>query len=76
MDSPEQVRAPDATGAINYGSTASILADFHVLDGLKVDIIFGEDLLATVNAFVRHSSDFNEEFASLTVTPVWRPWHW
>jgi hypothetical protein len=56
--SPILVRVPDATGTINhpieYESTASILADFHVLEGLKVDILFGKDL-ATVNPFVRHS---------------------
>jgi hypothetical protein len=57
--SPAHAEAPNDTGAVDYDSTASILADFYVLDGLKVDIIFGEDLLATVNAFVRHSSDFN-----------------
>jgi hypothetical protein len=54
---------------IDYGSTASILADFHILAGLKVDIIFGEDLLATVNAFVRHSTDFDETASSLLESP-------
>lgn len=57
-EAPAQAPAPD--GAISYGTTASILADFHVLKGLKVDIILGEDLLSTVNAFVRHSTDFDE----------------
>jgi hypothetical protein len=59
--SSADVREPDpTTGAIDYGFTASILAEFYVLDGLKIDIIFGEDLLAVVNAFVRHSTDFSE----------------
>jgi hypothetical protein len=39
---------------------SSILADFHVLKGLKVDIILGEDLLVTANAFIRHSTDFDQ----------------
>ena len=55
-----QTPACGADGAINYGRTTSILADFHVLKGLKVDIILGEDLLATVNAFIRHSTDFDQ----------------
>jgi hypothetical protein len=76
VDSPEQVRASNATRGINSRSTASILADFHVLNGLKVDIIFGEDLLATMDAILRYSFDFNEEFASPIVTPVWRLWPW
>jgi len=49
--------------------TASILADFYVLDDLRVDIIFGEDLLATVNAFVHLSSDFNEVVTPTTLYP-------
>jgi hypothetical protein len=57
---PTQPRSCGPDGAINYGTTASILADFYVLKGLKVDIILGEDVLATVNAFVRHSTDFDE----------------
>ncbi len=36
---------------------------------LKVDIIFGEDLLATVNAFVRHSTGFDETASSLPEYP-------
>lgn len=55
-----QTRSCDADGKIDYGSTAPILVDFHILSGLNVDIIFGEDLLATVNTFVRHSTDFND----------------
>jgi len=57
--SETSAQAPAPDGAINYGTKASILADFHVLKGLKVDIILGEDLLSTVNAFVRHSTDFD-----------------
>jgi len=58
--SPADVREPDPTGAIGYGFTDSILAEFYALEGLKVEIVFGEDLLAVVNAFVRHSTDLNE----------------
>ena len=58
--SPADVREPDPTGAIGYGFTDSILAEFYVLEGLKVEIVFGEDLLAVVNEFVRHSTGFNE----------------
>jgi hypothetical protein len=71
--SPTIVRTGNAMNEIDrpidYGSTASILADFHILAGLKVDIIFGEDLLATVNAFVRHSTDFDETASSLLESP-------
>ena len=49
-----------ADRAINYGRTTSILADFHVLKGLKVNITLGDDLLATVNAFIGHSTDFDQ----------------
>lgn len=54
----------DPTGKVNYQATASILADFYVLDGLMCDIIFGQDVLATVNAFVQHSVDFEEQPAN------------
>jgi hypothetical protein len=78
--SPGVVKTPDAAETIDhpieYGSTASILADFHVLEGLKVDIVFGEDLLATVNAFVHHSTDFSELAGRLQPTPAWLPWDW
>ena len=36
---------------------------------MKVDIIFGEDLLATVNAFIRHSTDFDDTASSLPESP-------
>lgn len=49
-----------ADGEVNYGKTASILADFYILEGLNVEIILGEDILATVNAFVRHHADFKQ----------------
>src|ERR1035438_5695128 len=52
---PPRTLNPDATGDIDYATTASILADFYILDDLRVDIIFGEDLLATIDAFVRLS---------------------
>ena len=70
--SPAVARTGNAPGDIDhrieYGSTASILADFHVLAGLKVDIHFREDL-ATVNAFVRHSTDFDGTTSSLPESP-------
>ncbi|KAH7400165.1 hypothetical protein BKA64DRAFT_476299 [Cadophora sp. MPI-SDFR-AT-0126] len=59
-----QAPTPDSTGRIEYGKTASILAEFYVVRNLRADIIFGEDLLATVNAFVRHSTDFDEIVSS------------
>lgn len=71
--SPADIRAPDAAGLVDYGSITSIPADFHVLDGLKVDIIFREDLPTTANAFVRHSADFSEKDAAFTAHPGQRP---
>lgn len=58
------------TGKVDYrGRMASILAEFHILDGLRVDVIFGEDLLATVNAFVCHSTDFQEVVSTKSLHP-------
>lgn len=37
-----------------------MLANFHMLKGLRVDVILAGDLLATVDAFVRHFTDFDQ----------------
>jgi hypothetical protein len=47
----------------------SILAEFYVLDGLNVEIILGEDLLASVSAFAAHSRQFKAIPSSNSLYP-------
>lgn len=59
--SEAQHYGPDGIGKTRKSDhiyNVSIAAEFYLLDGLNADIILGEDLLASANAFVFHSQNF------------------
>ncbi|CZR63602.1 uncharacterized protein PAC_13499 [Phialocephala subalpina] len=64
LNSDPSLQNRDPTGKLSYQATASILANLYILNGLLCDIIFDQDVLTTVNAFVQHSVDFKQQPAN------------
>jgi hypothetical protein len=56
--SGEDYETPATGGKIAYGPQTAIAAEFHILEGLQVDVLLGVDVLATVDAFVQHNRHF------------------
>lgn len=48
----------------------SIAAEFYILEGLTADIILGESILASVDAFVTHSQNFKKVESKNFYAPV------
>lgn len=64
VESSDQIVSTAETGLI--GKKSSIVEPFHIVNNLEFDLILGETLLATVDAYTQHDGNFEPSDARET----------